>query len=493
MNLDVLTQLVTDKRKYIENLIQIIDKERNTVPFTFNKPQADYWPKQTKRDIILKAGQLGFTSMIGADFLVDCITNPGTVSIVVAHEEFITQRLLARVKFYESTIPDELKPVLHHKSAYELTWPEINSTFYIGSARAYIFGRGEHITNFHASEIAFWPDPEKIMNAVTQRAERIVLESTPFGEGTYYHEVVKEALSGNSVWTLHFYEWWWGVDNRLSHDSQMALPKDRITPLEYTEEEQQLADKHNLDEKQTRWRRAKIGELKESFWQEHPEDTETCFFLSSEMVFDKDTLDEMIKKCYPAPFSYQGTDVWYPPEAGHQYVISVDPTVGREKKAAAVVWSFRDVNPIHCATLHGLYEPLVLAGKIKELGLYYNKALLVVESNNPGVAVLTELRNYTNLYYRRNIMTGAEMNQLGWLTTETTKAYMIKEFHRALPTMITHDIRLVREARNIRYFGLKAISTGDDDIFMAAAIGLAIRETVPNKKRGLIGTSGFRW
>jgi hypothetical protein len=496
VNYDILADLVLDKRKYIENLVSIVDRDRNVVPFTFNKAQDNYWNKKTKRDIILKAGQLGFTSVIDAEFLIDCMTVPGTVSVVVAHEEFITQRLLNRVKFFESTIPEEFpKPKLHHQSAYELTWPEINSTFYIGSARAYVFGRGERITNFHASELAFWHDPDRIMIPITQRADRIVLESTPWGEGTYYHQKTMEALGGNSVWTLHFYPWWWGEHNILLPDDLLSLPRDRQTPLNYTDEEQQLIKMHNLNEGQIRWRRAKLNELGDNFYAEHPEDVDTCFFTSEEMVYSKDILDSLVKQCYSAPHTHSsGAEIWYPPEENGLYIIGADPTVGVTDDAAAIVWNIANPQPVHCATLTGLLQPEVFSQRLKELGYYYYNACLAVESNNPGVAVLIGLKDYPNLYYRHNVMTGAEMNQVGWLTTEATKSFMINEFRKLLPEIITHDIRLVRQARNLRFYGMKIISTGEDDIHDAAAIGLAVRYTLPTTSpRGLVGSYGWKW
>lgn len=500
MDVEFLTELVTNKRKYIENTMSIVDRDMNTVPFGFNYSQNHYWPNRTRRDIILKAGQLGFTSIIGADFLHDCITIPGTVSVIVAYEEFITQRILNRVKFFESTIPKEIKPELYHRSSYELTWPEINSTLYIGSARSYTFGRGERLTNFLGTEIAFWPDPKRIMDAVLQRANRVILESTPFGEGTYYHEVCQEAIGGNSIWTMHFYPWWFGEYNTLPPSSDLALPKDRITPLTYTTEELDLIEQvkevygMQLTEGNIRWRRQKINELKENFWFEHPEDIDSCFYTTSEMYFDKDTLDEMAKRCRPPLMQHNNADIWYLPEDGVLYHIGSDPTVGEVNNAAALVWCFKYDKPVHCATLYGRWEPYVFAEKLKALGYYYHTAMNAVEANNPGIAVLQAMQDYPNLYRRQDIITGIEKGQLGWLTTDSSKSYMMSVFHKyhmmvdGEPGIITHDIRLVREARNMRHYGLKVISTGTDDIFMAAAVGLVTKEAKPIK-RGFVGAT----
>lgn len=503
ITLDKLKDWVVEKRPFIENFVSLVDKNTKVVPFRFNASQQDYWPKRSPRDIILKAGQLGFTSLVDVEFLIDCLTIPGTVSIVVAHEEFITQRLLARVKFFESTIPKGLKPELHHKSSYELTWPDVNSTFYIGSARSYVFGRAEHISNFHASEYAFWPDPEKILKPVLDRANRIIIESTPFGEETPYHQIVQEALTGDSIWRIHFYPWWWGEDNRYTVDSEICLPKDRKTPLDWTDEELQLKERvirdwgMVLDEEQIRWRRAKISQHKEDFWQENPEDVDTCFYSTTEMVFDKEVLDKLLLECYPAPFTYENSQIWYPPMEGCTYVIGVDPTVGVIDSAAASVWNTRTEQPRHEATLYGLYPPHILSEKLIALGKHYNNAMLSVEANNCGLAVLTDLKDYRNLYYRRDLQTGAERGGLGWLTTDATKNYMTKVYNRKLPTIITHDRSLVRESRNTRYImsktGTKAVTLGEDHLLIASMIALATIDFAPRSDRGYVGSGGWTW
>ena len=494
--------ILSNDRRYIESFMKIEDKDRVLVPFKFNRVQDHFFKNMTGRDIICKASQLGFTSAIVALFLKDCMTRPGTTSVIVAHEEFITQRLLNKAKFFESLIPEGIKPKLHHRSTYELSWEDINSTFYIGSARAYIFGRGEVIHNFHASEIAFWADPERIMVPTLQRVPlngRVIMESTPYGEGTYYHHQFKQAEEGRSRFKAHFYPWWWAVEYSIGPDSPAALPGDKCSPLkELQPDELKLMELHQLTENQIRWRRSKISEIGQMFFQEYPEDTETCFFTSTEMVHNKITLDTWARGCYPAPYSFEQAQVWFPPEENGAYIVSVDPTVGVTNKAAATVWSTHTEKFRHCATLKGLYDPVVLSDKIKSLAQYYNQALLVIEANNPGLVVISQCVNgdnpYRNLYFRRDMVTGAQGKQVGWLTTPSTKPFAITKFEQSLDHIETYDIDLVREARNQRYVGMIVESMGEDDIYMSAIIANAVTGIGPTIKKGLVGQAGWkRW
>jgi len=187
---------------------------------------------------------------------------------------------------------------------------------------------------------------------------------------------------------------------------------------------------------------------------------------------------------------YEGADVWFPPEEHHIYVLGADPTVGRVKKAAATVWDSLGLKL--CARLVGMYEPPQFAEKIKALGKYYNNACLVVESNNPGIAVLSYLMDYPNLYYHRDIATGRPTMKPGWITTAQSKAYMIQQMKQLLPQMTIPDIELIRELRNFRYSGLQVEVTGADDIAMSAMLAIATREAAPAQP-AFIGTWGWSW
>jgi hypothetical protein len=497
---EVISQTLRDPEfqlHFIENNIAIADKGRNVVPFIFNPVQRHFHLNMGHRNLVLKGSQMGFTSGIMARNLVNTILVPNTTSVIIAHEEFITQRLLAKAKFFEASIPDQYKPTMHHRSSYEMTWDDIGSTFYIGSARSYVFGRGERIDNAHMSEFAFWPDPEKIFDPMSERVPMegcIVIESTPNGEGNKFHQLWLEARegekNGQSVWKAFFYPWWLDSSYRIPRGSEFALAAD-IADITYTPDEERLIRLHHLDEEQIRWRRRKIHERKGIFWQEYPEDEVTCFLPVSDMVFDRKLLEELAKGAYPAPYSFENAQVWHLPEERGIYVIGADPTVGYGDKAAAVVWDV--LNMQYCARLTGLLVPNVFAEKLASLGHYYKDATLVVEANNPGGPVLTaliDIHRYPNIFYWRDLATGKATNKPGWWTTDRSKHYMVDEFRKLLPQVKCCDIDFIREIRNMRYFGTNVDSIAEDDIAMAGMIGIAAKGTSPIVK-GFVGAAGW--
>ena len=505
---DELERLISNRGLFIESLMEIQNKNKQRVPFELNVVQRQYAELQTPRDVILKARQHGITSYIMADFLYECLTIPGTYSVVVSHEEQATQRLLERARYFYNSIPEALKPPIHHDSSYQMSWPSIGSMFFIGTARSVAFGRGDTVHNFLASEISRWPDPERIMLGVMEAVPisgRVRVESTANGEGDYYNEQYFAAKDGLTNFTSHFYPWYINPEYQLEPSSLLALPSDRTTPLDYDDEELAVIEKYSLSEAQMRWRRWKKSELKGFFLQEYPEDDISCWKGTGESIFDLEALERLSRSCYPAPetwrnaswpSSFGSVEVWYPPVDGAIYLVAADPTVGRSDEAAAVVWNLSSEKLTHCATYAGVVEPYLFARILNDLSHYYHTAVLEVEFNSPGQAVITELlyhHKHPAVAERINFLTGRPTKGLyGWQTTHPSKEQLIKETAKALPELITHDRLLIRQLRNLRRFGDIIDSSDATDIAMAAMIGITTRKYVSSLSTGITGYYGWK-
>lgn len=491
-------ELITNKYLYIERLMKVVDKNRNKVPFRFNPAQKKMWPYigPGKRLLVLKARQLGCTTLYIAKFLADCLTIPGTVSVIASENEHATQRALAKAESLLTSIPPEWKPVVDHHSSYEFTWPELGSTMYIATARQNLLVRGDTVHNFLATEITRWPDPDGPLAAAEEAVPLdggfIVIESTPFAEGDKFHTMVQASRRNQSAYKLVFLPWWIDPEYRIPMGSDLALDSDK-GHLDYTPEELELIEKHNLDEEQMRWRRRKRSDRGLSFYQEYVEDIDGCFLTSGEMVLDGERLGEMAKHCYPAQGSFENTNVWFPPIEGSIYLIAADPTVGIHDKAAATVWLIGGEEGLqHCATLWGLYEPTIFAKKLMALGYHYNDAEIMVEFNGPGQAVLAEMKEYPNLGRQPDLLKGGSKIRLGWYTTKTSKPYMIAQTSQAIYTMEVHDIDIIRQLRGLRWYGQDVITVDEDDLAMSTMIAVAVYKEVVTIKRGLIGNYGWQ-
>jgi hypothetical protein len=201
-------------------------------------------------------------------------------------------------RFYDYCKFNDIQPLRKYANAGLTTYPELNSEAIIAKAGSQDVGRGATLTDFHGSEVAFWPDAEKIISGAMQGGNpTVVLESTPNGAQGFFYE---KCMEGDGIWKLHFYPWWW--------DESYSMDGDEIT---YGAEESELVARHKLTAGQIRWRREKQKELGRLFKQEYPEDPITCFLTSGNSYFGD------LTGVFTAP-----NDAIY--QAGHKYTAGLD-------------------------------------------------------------------------------------------------------------------------------------------------------------------------
>lgn len=509
--------LLSNRRLFIETLVLIENKGRQIVPFNLNPIQLDMYESSTGRDIYVKPSQVGGSSLFICDFLIDCITVPGTTSTIISYDEFITGRLLRKAHTFYNILLDRMPsiPKLIHKSTNEMTFADVDSSFFIGSARSYAFGRGETIHNLLLDEFGFWQpgDAERLFGAALQRVPlalntKVKVLSTPNGEDNDFYETYMAAKEGKevgkSIFKAHFYPWYQHPEYSLPPDSTFALPGDDTPILEnLTPDEtglmlrfEHLGVDYQEANNKIRWRRYKIaemsslrrsGETRLLFPQEYPEDDVSCFQAAGDMVYDSDLITDMAKDCYPASTHNLFADIWEPPEDGVKYLVAIDPGLGKISESVATVWSFTENEFRHHATLSGLYPDDDMADKSKALAYFYNNAVI---ANEDTLGITSHLKDYPDLYYRTDPVTGRVGRDIGWATTRSTKPYMITEVSRHLSKIKTHDIRIVSQLRNLRWIGDRAISIGADDYHDSMAIAVVCRSAMP-VERGLVGVSGW--
>lgn len=214
-------------RNFIGDNFRVLDRELQTpVDFKFNLVQSkymdvleeDYSKLEGVREIILKARQEGFSSLILALFTTDFLLREHSVSICISHRRDATELLFKKVKFYIQSYLEKLarttsksqdKDVI--RKLYETYYKQLfksdnkglienatnGATFYIGTAGTKVGGRGGSARNLHFSEAAFYSDTEMITaeeiivataQQIPQGRGMIFIESTANGEGNYYQK-----------------------------------------------------------------------------------------------------------------------------------------------------------------------------------------------------------------------------------------------------------------------------------------------------------------
>lgn len=529
MDKSAVADIFADRKRLIETLVPIENKDRQLVPFILNPIQDSMLSNCTPRDVFVKPSQVGGTSLIMCDFLLDCLMFKGTTSVIISYDEFITGRLLRKAQaFYDNLVMSVPSlPKLHHKSTFEKTFvfedglgiKRGESSFYIASAKGFAMPRGEPIHNLLLDELAFWPvdAAEKAFAAALNRVPllpttKVRALSTPNGEDNDFYELYTAAKEGKevgkSVFKSHFYTWYSLPEYSLPPDNEFVLPGDDKPILDNLEPDeinlmlkfQELGFDVFEANNKIRWRRYKIAEmrsLKRSgetallFPQEYPEDDVSCFQSAADQWYPSEEINTLAKGCYPAPGHHLGADIWYPPEEGHSYLMAIDPGLGKKSDSVATVWEFTELEYRHCATFSGKYAGKEMADKCFPIARWYNDALI---TNEDALDITSHLVGYGNLYYRTDPITGVIGKDIGWQTNPSTKVFMCNEFSRSLSLLTTHDIRIVSQCRNIREGKSRGrvipISVGDDDFHDSAAIAVVCRGSV-SIIAGFVGAKGW--
>ena len=218
------------------------------VPFIFNKVQTKYYQDlidtydiENKgitvpiRENILKARREGFSSLVLAIFCADDIRqeNP-TETCVLSYKDDATDTFKRRYRIYALSFfahkkmgytqeQIKQKPAILDLAAKkffsvdannEVIFRHNNAHFYCGTASARVGGRGGVLHKTLFSEVAYYPDTEKMtakeiiegtMRQIDISSGWIFCESTENGRGTYQHKMWQNAKEKLSRFINRFY------------------------------------------------------------------------------------------------------------------------------------------------------------------------------------------------------------------------------------------------------------------------------------------------
>ena len=461
------------------------------------------------RYIILKARQMGLSTIIEALCYWWTTTHRFVTSVIIAHEVEASRNLYKMFRrYYENSHP-YFKPKRKYNTKQDLTFdaedvekeaakeegrplPGLQSEIKTLVAKEGK-GRSDTINFFHGSEVAFWESSSDVISGALQAIPLAsnsfaFLESTANGVGGYFYDEWQFAKKGESVFRPLFFAW---------HEHyEYELPG---TVDVYDEEELELIEifkeKGYAEETWDRkilWRREKKKEFRTDpakFYQEYPKDDMEAFLASGRPVFDIRTLMAMEKRALEAPapmfgevvcniddkkkktfqfnqvpVHFQDQDptplkVWDLPKKNEKYTIAVDvsegilesSSTGKENDYSVI--DVMDSNLKTVARWRGHIDPDLLADVAFNIGMFYNYALIGVEVNNHGLTTVQGLRNrfYRNLYMREQSEEEAvqeRTSKMGWQTNRKTKPLIIQGLVKAIREndIIDLDIVFIREA-----------------------------------------------
>lgn len=204
----------------LRNLYWIVDEHGKAVPFAPNEEQLDFVRNLHTRNLILKARQLGFSTLLQLLELDQAIFNSNHNGVVIADTLPNAGKLFGKVEFAQGRLPVALQQALPLKSQSSKTGLEFEhgSTIYISTS-----SRGGTVQLLHVSELGKIARkyPERAAEIVSGAFESvpadgvIVVESTAEGAAGEFFDLVDLAMKRQEEgapetpldWRLHFYPW----------------------------------------------------------------------------------------------------------------------------------------------------------------------------------------------------------------------------------------------------------------------------------------------
>lgn len=434
------------QRLFIENFIYIRIGDADDPAgqelrlLKFNDVQADYHGKSGRRDVILKARQQGFSTIILAKKFAKAVLFSGTNVRIVPHEKDTEDEFRNRLDVMFENLADHLKPNTKYYSKGEILFHDTAKNVLNSSIKIVVpsqitksqKGRGLTLTDLHLTEIPFWKgDQRKTLTALLTAAQHgeVTVESTASGIEWFY-KVYNQGKEHTGQWNSHFYEWWWTREYRLPGAKFVqarkkewvllmpgeklkdvwSVPSDAISEIEraakrakfdnakLTTDEIDLAKKilahlkakgfvkkaavWSCDEvaEYVAWRRRKINDdtSEEDFKVEYPSNDVDCFENTGRAVVSAKYLKVT---CRPLN---EG-------EPNHRYVVAADTSLGRNGGDPAAIQVLDLDTGLQAHSEELLISPDLLAFRLVELSELFGFAMIAVERNNTGIATLRKL------------------------------------------------------------------------------------------------------
>ena len=230
--IDWLDANCSDKLSRLRNgFYQVQDESGAAVPFRLRPLQEQFLTEQHGFDLLLKARQLGFTTVIQLDYLDDCLFLPNTAAGVIAHNREDAEAFFHnKIRFAYDTLPDEFKALVPatQDSTRSMRFGNGSSIRVGTSLRSGTFQR-LHISEY-GKLCAKFPDKAREVKSgalnTVHVGQKIRIESTAEGHSGHFYELCKtaqdRALKGDALTPLdfkfHFYPWFLDSKYKLASD-----------------------------------------------------------------------------------------------------------------------------------------------------------------------------------------------------------------------------------------------------------------------------------
>ncbi len=519
-------------------------KDGKVVPFVLNRPQRRLLGVMEEqrvagrpvRVILLKARQWGGSTLVQMYLVwMQLVRHTGWNSLICGHLH-VTSKNIKRMynlmlrRYPQEFLEDETMPARFIKLEGQPNVQQIEQRDCLvitGSSRSEDAVRGYDIALAHLSEVAFWkasamhnPDDvaRSVCGSIALKPETvIVMESTANGVGDFFHDEWLRAMAERSDKVPVFVPWYEIAMYSKEVDDVAAL-------WEQMDEYERNLWKEGRTLEQINWYHHKRMEYRshELMMAEFPGSASEEFATTGNNPFAREHLDNLERGCSVEPvlvgdIQADGMEdsqakqnihlvkesngllkVWELPiqhspiKVRYLVVVDVGGRAESSDYSVIAVWRLKTPNlkPAIVTQWRGHIDHDMLAWKSMQLAIYYNNAMLVVESNTltneaaragESDYILEKVQQVYGYVYER------APKKLGFHTNAKTKRKAVAELIVALRdgTYLERDIDAVNEMRNYEdHNGHYAARQGKhDDILMTRAIGLYIMSEPATMKK----------
>lgn len=432
----------------------------------FQKDCIKYF-EENRFNVVLKSRQIGMSTLVSSYILWLMIFHKNRNILVVSIKREDSAELIDKIKYAYQHLPEWIKKIAKPKSDNVHTFELDNFSKVTASSTTKNMGRGKALTHLLIDEAAFIDGLDEAWKSVWPTISvngSVIVFSTPDGQGNFFYELYTGAINKEP--------------DTLGFDFNPIKLDWTVDP---TRDEQ--------------WYKTTLGGMtKRQFAQEFG----CSFLLSGDTVIDPEDI-QRIKQSVCNPEAYMGLSrkmwIWKDVDSYREYCISCD--VARGDGEDFSTFTIIDLNSFEVvASYKDKIKTDQFAEMLYDVGELYNKALLVVENNNHGWAVLQKLisMKYPNLFWTdkktMEIIEGfidetrTDISP-GFPTTPKTRNMIITTLEESIRNkkLQLYCSRIVEEMEHFIWEkGRPQAKRGkNDDLIMALAIGCFIKEITFSK------------
>jgi len=403
----------------------------------------------------------------------------------------------------------------------QITFPKTNSSYWIGTAGAKSFGRGDDITHLHLSEVAHYADQAVLTGVIEACVPGAwkVMETTANGIGEAFHKLWKESEdpASGSPWKRHFFSWFEDPTNKVLYGGES---------VRMNEAEKRMQKQFDLSNEQVLWYRAKRAGMpdKALMPQEYPCTAEEAFLSSGRHCFDVGKVAAKKRQALASPPLFTGyleddsqkimavshseghLRAWKSPRPGRRYLIAADVAQGVAGGNFSVAQVFDRSSWEQVAVSRCRTDPGAWGRELVVLAKHYNNAVLAPENNSIGAATVEAIKavSYPHLLKTSELWGDKEPVKEGFPTTDKHRNYCVTALRNAIDddTVFFNDPVTLGEMetfiQNETTGKFEAQEGCEDDCVLSAGIGtyclkfLTVDDTYreearPFDKRALVG------